>query len=153
MNKQRGFTLIELMVALAIVAILTAVAAPIYTNYISRGALTESRTELFAQQMRLEQFFADNRNYNGLCTGAFAIETKYYNVACVTPDPDTPSGPSYRLVATGKAGTAAAGFTFSINQANLKKTLDAPGNDGATDQWKTNDSCWIVREGEGSGAC
>ena len=66
--RARGFTLIELMIAVAIVAILVAVALPSYRDHILRGQLADARNLLSSTAARLEQFYQDNRNYGS--TGA-----------------------------------------------------------------------------------
>ena len=65
MTRSRGFTLIELMIAVAIIAILAAIAIPSYTDYIRRGRLTEALGRLSAMRVKMEQYFQDNRVYTG----------------------------------------------------------------------------------------
>lgn len=54
-NRQRGFTLIELMIVLAVVGILSAVAYPSYTEYVRRGHRADARTGLLQAQMWMER--------------------------------------------------------------------------------------------------
>ena len=65
----RGFTLIEVMITVAIVAILAAVAVPQYTRYIQRGNLVEATNALAEYRVRMEQFYQDNGSYGA---GGFA---------------------------------------------------------------------------------
>jgi type IV pilus assembly protein PilE len=65
--KQRadsGFTLIELMVAVVVVAILSAIAIPSYSEYLTRAARVEARTILMENALGMEQVFTLNNNYN-----------------------------------------------------------------------------------------
>ncbi len=65
--KQRaatGFTLIELMVAVVVVAVLTAIAVPAYSEYLKRAARVEARTILMENALGMEQIFTLNNNYN-----------------------------------------------------------------------------------------
>ena len=63
MHKAHGFTLIELMVTVAIVAILGSIALPAYNQYVQRGKITEATSSLSELRLRAEKFFADNRTY------------------------------------------------------------------------------------------
>jgi len=64
-SNHSGFTLIELMVVVAIVAILAAVALPAYNDYVTRSKLTDAVTGLSDFRVRMEQFYQDNRRYDG----------------------------------------------------------------------------------------
>jgi len=67
--KSRGFTLVELLVALAIFAIISAIAIPLYTQYSQRGYRTEVMTDLLACAQALERFNAINFTYVGANPG------------------------------------------------------------------------------------
>ena len=67
MNKQLGFTLIELMIAVAIVGIIAAVAVPNYTEYVKRASRAEAAAALLDTANKQEQFFVDNREYTETC--------------------------------------------------------------------------------------
>ncbi|MCH9025616.1 MAG: type IV pilin protein [Proteobacteria bacterium] len=62
-NSQRGFTLIELMVVIAIVGVLAAVAYPSYTDYVTRSKRATAKSILVMLADRQEQFFIDNKRY------------------------------------------------------------------------------------------
>lgn len=62
-NDQRGFTLIELMVVIAIVGVLAAVAYPSYSDYVTRSKRTTAKSLLVMLADRQEQFFIDNKRY------------------------------------------------------------------------------------------
>lgn len=64
-RKARGITIIELLVALAILAILSAVAFPLYDRYVMRGYRTQAMTEVQNCAMAMERFFTVNFTYVG----------------------------------------------------------------------------------------
>lgn len=59
-----GFTLIEVLVAMAVIAILAAIALPSYTEYVNRGRRAEGRTALSQALQQQERFFAANNRYS-----------------------------------------------------------------------------------------
>ena len=59
--------MIEVMIVVAIVAILAAIALPNYADYVKRGKIIEATSALSDLRTRYEQFFLDNRTYVGGC--------------------------------------------------------------------------------------
>ncbi|HEY8048620.1 MAG TPA: type IV pilin protein [Ramlibacter sp.] len=141
MSKNSGFTLIELMVAVAVVSILAAVALPSYTNYLKRGRIPEATANLATKRVKMEQFFQDNRTYVGATAGNSDTSTsKYFDFSASSGGADTRSATGYTLFATGKG--AMAGFTFSVDQSNAKAST-VTGVSG----WSGNSSCWVTTSG------
>ncbi|MYN04901.1 prepilin-type N-terminal cleavage/methylation domain-containing protein [Pseudoduganella sp. DS3] len=134
-RQQAGYTLMEVMVAVTIVGIITAVGLPIYSGYVKRGRLTEAFTGLGAGQTSAEQYWANNRTYAGFEGAAsFPKNGKNFDFALSNA---SPSG--YTLSATGKG--MVQGFTYTIDQNGNRKTTAVPAG------YTTNDSCWVDREG------
>lgn len=63
MKKIVGFTLIEMMIVVAIIGILTAIAYPSYVDYLYKGSRAEAMASLLDIANRQEQFYADNHQY------------------------------------------------------------------------------------------
>lgn len=133
-----GFSLIELMIVVAIVAILSSIALPAYNDYLMRGRIAEAHGELASLRPKLEQHFLDNRTYVGACAAGTVAPLptgKYFDYACAL------AAASYTVTATGK--DAAAGFVFTVNDANSRATTGAPAG------WSTNATCWVTKKGGG----
>ena len=62
-KKSSGFTLIELMITVAIVGILAAIALPAYNQYIARGKRAEARVAILQAEGWMERFFTENNTY------------------------------------------------------------------------------------------
>ncbi len=63
MQKAKGFTLIELMIVVAIIGILSMIGIPAYNDYVTRGKLVDATSKLADMRIQLEQYYQDNRNY------------------------------------------------------------------------------------------
>lgn len=142
-TRPNGFTLIELMITVAIVAILTSIAFPSYTDYVQRGRIAEATGELGTMRVRLEQFYQDGRPSNYGSTA----------VACGLAVPASPSftyscnwgaggtSQSFLITATGRAAANMTGFVFTLDHANAQRTTAYPG---AT----VPAACWLKRKGD-----
>jgi type IV pilus assembly protein PilE len=75
-NRMRGFTLIELMIVIVIVAILVSVGYPSYTQYLTKSKRQAAKNLVYQVTDRQEQFFLDNRAYAANLTAlGFAADT------------------------------------------------------------------------------
>lgn len=132
----KGFTLIEMMIVVAIIGILAAIAYPSYDEYVKRGNRTEGQAFLNDVATRQERYFSQNNAYVtaiaditklGLSSPARSTTTKYtLAVAKVAEDG------GYTLTATNQFNDAKC----------LTLTLNAIGEKGSTGSRSTNNDCW-----------
>jgi type IV pilus assembly protein PilE len=130
----KGFTLIEIMVSLAIVGILTAVALPAYSDYVLRARLTEAFSGLSGIQPSAEQLWSNTRSFATVATLLTPL-----NTATFTYTASNAGTSSYTVTATGAA--QAAGFVFTIDQTGKRATTAVPSG------WTANASCWVDKRG------
>lgn len=142
-GQVRGFTLIELVIAVAVVAILTAVALPSYRAYIIRGNIPEATSNLASKQVQMEQFFQDNRTYvGGPACASDTTTSRVFDFSC-TDGTDVVAATTFTLTAVGK-GTM-AGFSFSVTQTGAKSTRAVPAGSGWSQPSPNN--CWVTKKG------
>ncbi|HLU77226.1 MAG TPA: type IV pilin protein [Burkholderiales bacterium] len=143
MRPQRGFTLIEAMITVAVIAILSMIAMPAYTDYVLRGKISEAVQGLADARVKQEQFFLDNRTYGPAattCGAPLPQNTKHWDFSCSNVSTTT-----YTVTATGKASGGTAGMSYSIDEENVRSSVinASVGPKG----WTGQANCWVVRKG------
>lgn len=141
-KSEQGFSLLELMIVVAVIGILSSIAFPAYQDYVARAKITEATSGLADLRVKLEQYFQDNRTYVG-----------YVNGSCIRTSDNTPAivsesftfvcninANTYTITATGSGTAGMTGYSYGINESNVKNST-VPGGSGA---------CWIMKKG---GSC
>lgn len=124
--KQRGFTLIELMVVVAIVGILAAIAYPSYSQYTIRANRAAAQSEMMAIANRQQQFLLTNRNYVDKATleaSGYALPTDVASKYNYTIALGGGAVPFYTLT-FAPTGTQASDGNMAINSDGVKTPAD-----------------------------
>jgi len=150
----RGFTLIELMIAVAIVGILSAIAYPSYREYMARGKRAEAQAILLEASQYMERFFAENYRYDQN-TASVAVTDASQFPARFSKSPRAGTGTNYTItlpaanlasntyvVKATRSGTMVGDKcgNFGINQLGAK-VIDSYSSSYASDA-EALAACW-----------
>jgi type IV pilus assembly protein PilE len=135
----RGFTLIEVLIILVVLAILSAIVTPNFSRYMTRGQLVEATSALAEYHAHMERFRHENGSYAkaGRCGVELPGGLTDFTFSCRI----SAEGYAYTASATGSGG--ATGFAYTINQANERATIGLPASWG--DLPAHAGSRWVTR--------
>ena len=139
MNQRRtigGFTLVELIIAMLVIAILASIAYPTYLGYTTRSNRTDATRPMMQLSEALQRCYSQAFTFVGCATapvGATNSPNGYYTITVATP-----SATTFLITATPLAGTALNDTqctNFTLTSASVQ---GATGTAGATKCWGGN---------------
>ena len=158
MQHKKGFTLIELMITVAVIAILAAIALPSYSDYVLRSKFSEATGNLADLRVKMEQYYADNRRYSSTAGGGTcgipgvpdgntptAADARYFTYTCASTNPNGMGDQQFVLTANGVAAQSLGGISFTVNHANTKATVVTAGSDMAGKGY-AGAACWVRKK-------
>jgi type IV pilus assembly protein PilE len=127
-SEKSGFTLVELMITVAILAVLASVAIPMYANYMNRAKQADAIIGLKAAQMAQEQFYSENNRYSGTIdilpgfsddsVNNVYIKGQYTFTATAT------TAPSFVIAATWVDSAKGIDDRWTISNTNIEPVAD-----------------------------
>jgi prepilin-type N-terminal cleavage/methylation domain-containing protein len=151
-GHSRGFTLIEIMITVAIIGVLAAIAIPTYQDYVRRGYVVDGTNALATTRADMERYFQDNRTYEKVsdtilppCHADVTAAKRTFGNFVVTCAGDNGLKPTtFTLTATGSG--PANGVVYTVNEQNIRATTGMPT---AWSGWTTTcETSWIVKKGQ-----
>jgi type IV pilus assembly protein PilE len=148
---QQGFTLIEIMIVVAIIGILAAIAIPQYQQYVQRANIQEATAVLSEIRARMELQYNDARSYArppGACvtttlgdTNGGRLDTTRWAFTCATTLADQ------GFTATAIGLSTMNGFTYTIDQTNTRQTPSLPPSWGGPAAGIAAGNRWVTSKG------
>lgn len=129
----RGFTLMEIMVTVALVAILASIALPSYAAYVKRARVPPALVALSTYSLKMEQVYQDSGSYGTDGCPAKVIDTPDFHMSC------TPGKKGRSYVATVTGSGQMEGYSYTIDQDGNRATVAHPNGGNA--------HCWTSKGG------
>lgn len=136
-DRQRGFTLLELMIVVAVIAILAAVALPSYQRSVLHGRRAEASSLLEQNRAALESCYAQNFSYTASACPALTqtSEHGYYALAAAPATSVTASAYTLTAIPQGAQAGDTDCATFTITSANVRTATNAANADNTSTCW------------------
>jgi type IV pilus assembly protein PilE len=155
MQHKKGFTLVELLITVAVIGILAGIALPSYSDYVTRSKFAEATGNLADLRVKMEQYYADNRRYSTTAAGGIcgipggnaptASDARYFTYVCASTAPNGIGDQQFVLTATGVPAQGLNGISFTVNHANTKATVVAGGTEMASKGY-AGAACWVRKK-------
>ncbi|MBX9935878.1 MAG: type IV pilin protein [Burkholderiaceae bacterium] len=134
-KKHNGFTLIELMIVVAIIGILASVAYPAYTDSVRKGRRAQARTALLELMQQQERFMTQRNCYAAFTTASNGTATATANAECGFT---TATSVSMFKTSSGDSGASSASYLLKASQCGTQSlrdciSLEATLKDSAAD--------------------
>ncbi|WP_053144005.1 type IV pilin protein [Pseudomonas sp. P97.38] len=130
-SSNRGFTLIEIMIVIAIIGIVVTIGYPSLTEYMKKGRRTEIAGLLSEQAQILERYYSKNNSYSDATTG-LSNGNDFYTINRTLADQ------SFTLTAVRKSGSSMATDKcgdFTLNNTGVRSMLNAASGVTTKDCW------------------
>ncbi len=150
-QDQLGFTRIELMVTVALVAVLASIAYPSYRDFIDRGRRAEAQAQLMQSAQWMERFYAENYSYSQNTAGVAVTDAALFPARYSQSPISGTAAYSISVAATATSFTVTATRTgvmagdkcgdFQITHTGVRKLANYTPKAGAS-QVLAMQSCW-----------
>ncbi len=145
-NYVKGFTLVEMMVVLSIMAILSFFVYPSYSDYVTRAKAVEAFTEIEKIHSKIKQYYLDNNTLNNCCSDNSFLESKNFNIEITLGVKALENNvEDFQVVVSSKklssGGIPELSYKLTNNGGEyLYETLYLPNN------WVMNNNCWVYNK-------
>lgn len=133
MSKQKGFTMVELMVVVVIIGVLAAIAVPMYGKYVKNARMTEATSRIGEIVTAAKSWAIENENARGnpiwptRTNGIFDLtRSENFTYSISSGGGSNASTTAFVLRATGRSGTRMAGVTVTVTVPNINSTGNTP---------------------------
>ena len=143
-NKQRGFTIIELMIAIAIVGVLAAIAIPSYQDYIKRAKVSEGLVLAAQAKIAVAEYYQSNGSFPSTTAQAGLSTIAGNSVSGISVNTSGLIDITYKTAANGGVGTNSLVLRLTPTESSgvITWAVTSTGTTGVPSKWcPSNASC------------